>query len=552
MKKLIALLFTFSLFCGTASAQVYGIPGLDYNANATPQIINEITGDNVLTTLAWTSLAPSTAVSRSCVTYINVGGNDYIYQFGGGSGAQYTTVARYDVAANTWSTGFASIPSNMSAATAVTVGDKIYLFGGESAGGLGRTYMYDPAANTWTTKANMLTLVTDALVVKFEDNNYIYVVGGGDGLFGTNVQSSVQLYNIATNTYTACTPLPAAVSMMGGGILNYTIIATGGWTGSTGSAVTYKGVINPGNMSQITWTPVANYPAGGVTRMASFPVTLGTYPSAAGIFCTGGAVNGSTLTGATHLFNFCTDAWEVLTPNLAQARSNFKGSGKMDNVVHVVAGFTTVAVGTHDKATLTAIAGNCYTPIPVELISFNANVNNGIVELTWITATELNNQGFEIQRSAGSEFEKIGFVDGYGTTTETKVYSFADRNVNHGSYSYRLKQIDFDGTFAYSDVINVEVNPPAVFSLEQNYPNPFNPSTMIKFTLAADSKVSLKVFNVLGQEIASLIDQDMSAGTHTVDFNAEGINSGVYFYKIDATGLNGSEFSDVKKMILTK
>jgi len=553
MNKLTTL-FIFLLFLGgVASAQYQGIPGVDYNANASPRILNEITGDNVLTTLAWTSLAASVGISRSCVAYITVGGNDYLYQFGGGAAAQLTEVRRYDVAANTWTnTGFAPIPTGMSAACALAIGDKIYIFGGENAAGLGRTYMYDPVANTWTTKANMLTPVTDALVVKLETEDYVYVIGGGNGLFGTTVFNSVQLYNVATDTYTAATSYPVTVAMHGGGILNYTIIAAGGWTGTTGQPAAYKGVINPANLTSITWTQIPNYPGGGVTRMGSYHVSSGSVPSGAGVFFTGGAVDGATYTASTNLYNFCTDAWEILTPALPQPRSNFRGSGLGTNFVHVAGGWIGSAVGTHDKATLTNIAGNCYTPIPVELISFNANVNDGNVELSWITATEINNQGFEIQRSAGLEFEEIGFVPGYGTTTETKAYSFVDRNVNPGSYSYRLKQIDFDGTFAYSDVVNVEVNPPAVFSLEQNYPNPFNPSTKIAFTLASDSKVSLKVFNVLGQEIASLIEQDLSAGTHAVDFNAEGINSGVYFYKINATGLNGNEFSDVKKMILTK
>ncbi len=89
-------------------------------------------------------------------------------------------------------------------------------------------------------------------------------------------------------------------------------------------------------------------------------------------------------------------------------------------------------------------------------------------------------------------------------------------------------------------------------ALSQNYPNPFNPSTKITFSLAADSKVSLKIFDVLGQEVASLINQDLTAGVHNYDFNATGINSGVYFYRIEATGVNGTKFVDVKKMILTK
>ena len=549
MKKLFTLLFAFSLLSGTALAQNYGIPGLDFNASTTPQIINEITGENVLTTLAWTSLATSThAVSRSCCAYITIGGNDYIFQFGGGSGAQYTTVVRYDVAANTWSTGYAAIPANMSSATAVTIGDKIYLFGGESVGGLGKTYMYDPVANTWTAKANMLTLVTDALVVKFEDNNYVYLIGGGNGLFGTTVQSSVQLYDVAANTYTACTSLPAAVSMMGGGILNYTIIATGGWTGTTGSPTTYKGVINPANMTQITWTTVAAYPAGGITRMASFPVTLGTYPSAAGIFCTGGAVNGGTLSGATHLYNFCTDAWETLTPNLAQARSNFKGCGKMDNNVYVIAGFTTVGVGTSDKATLTAIAGNCYTPVPVELTSFTASVTGSNVKLDWETASELNNSGFSVERkSVNSEFTEVGFVPGFGTTTEAKSYSFLDQNLQNGIYSYRLKQIDFDGTFEYSQEVEVEVFTPATFNLEQNYPNPFNPSTSIKYSVPESGNIRLSVFNIVGEEVAVLVNGFSQAGSFEVTFDASNLSTGVYLYK-----LQSSNSVQTKKMMLLK
>jgi hypothetical protein len=551
MKKLITLLFTFSLLCGIALAQNYGIPGLDFNAKTTPQLINEITGEDVLTTLAWTSLAPSThAVSRSCCAYITIGGNDYIYQFGGGSGAQYTTVARYDVAANTWSTGYAAIPSNMSAATAVTIGNKIYLFGGESAGGLGKTLMYDPVANTWTGKANMLTAVTDALCVKFEDNNYVYVIGGGDGLFGTTVQSSVQLYNVATDTYSACTSLPSAISMMGGGILNYTIIATGGWTGSLGSTNTYKGVITPSNMNQITWTTVAAYPAGGVTRMASFPVTLGSYPSAAGIFCTGGAIDGSTanLTGATHLYNFCTDQWEVLTPNLAQPRTNFKGCGKMDNNVYVIAGFTTAGVGTSDKATLTQIAGSCYTPVPVELTSFTASVTGSNVKLDWETASELNNSGFSIERkSINSEFTEVGFVPGFGTTTEAKSYSFLDQNLKNGTYSYRLKQIDFDGTFEYSKEVEIEVSTPASFSLEQNYPNPFNPSTSIKYSVPESGNIRLSVYNTVGEEVAVLVKGFSQAGSFEVTFNASNLSTGVYLYK-----LQSANSVQTKKMMLLK
>lgn len=190
--------------------------------------------------------------------------------------------------------------------------------------------------------------------------------------------------------------------------------------------------------------------------------------------------------------------------------------------------------------------------VPVELASFTASVNENDVTLSWATASETNNHGFEIQRSSGGEFVSIAFVDGHGTTTESHVYSYTDNNVNSASYTYRLKQVDFDGTFEYSKTIEVNVNTPNDFALDQNYPNPFNPSTMISFRLAVDSKVSLKVFNVLGQEVATLLNGNFVAGSHQVDFNASALNSGVYLYKIETTGNDGTNFTSVKKMILTK
>jgi len=190
--------------------------------------------------------------------------------------------------------------------------------------------------------------------------------------------------------------------------------------------------------------------------------------------------------------------------------------------------------------------------VPVELTSFTATANFGVVNLNWITATETNNQGFEVQRSNGSDFETVAFVDGYGTTTEPQAYSYTDRSVEVGVYTYRLKQVDFDGTFDYSDVIEVDVPAPAEFGLEQNYPNPFNPSTKINFQLKVDAQVSLKVFDVLGQEVATIVNSNLVAGAHSVDFDASALNSGVYLYRIEAAGNDGSNFIDVKKMILTK
>ncbi len=161
--------------------------------------------------------------------------------------------------------------------------------------------------------------------------------------------------------------------------------------------------------------------------------------------------------------------------------------------------------------------------------------------------------GFEVQRSSsGTDFSRIAFVEGHGTVTEVQNYSFTDKNLEVETYTYRLKQIDFDGTSEFSNAVEVEVLVPDVYALEQNYPNPFNPGTKIKFSLATDSKVTLTVFDVLGQEVASLINGNLSAGSHEFNFNASNLNSGVYFYRIDAAGVEGTNFSSVKKMILTK
>ena len=186
--------------------------------------------------------------------------------------------------------------------------------------------------------------------------------------------------------------------------------------------------------------------------------------------------------------------------------------------------------------------------VPVELTSFSATTNNSNVILNWSTATEVNNSGFEVQRlELGNEYATIGFVAGHGTTTESKNYKYIDANLSSGSYTYRLKQVDFNGTFSYSNEVNVDVTAPVRFELTQNYPNPFNPSTTIKFAIPQSAEVTLKVYNALGQEVSTLINQFMESGLHTINFDASKLNSGIYFYKLDA-----GQYSDVRKMTLIK
>lgn len=194
---------------------------------------------------------------------------------------------------------------------------------------------------------------------------------------------------------------------------------------------------------------------------------------------------------------------------------------------------------------------------PVELVSFKADVAGDKVNLSWLTATEFNNRGFEIQKSTAStqngDWKIIGFIDGNGSTTKPHSYSFTEENLTSGKYSYRLKQIDFDGTFRYSQIIEAEVNLSREFSLSQNYPNPFNPVTTIKYSLPSVNSsggrdlVTLKVYDVLGNEIRTLVSEEQSPGFHKVIFDAENLPSGVYIYRLTA-----GSYSSSRKLILLK
>jgi hypothetical protein len=187
--------------------------------------------------------------------------------------------------------------------------------------------------------------------------------------------------------------------------------------------------------------------------------------------------------------------------------------------------------------------------VPVELTSFTASTNNiGQVVLNWQTATETNNRMFEIQRKTdNSNYSTIGFVDGAGTSTEQHNYTYVDKNVNTGNYTYRLKQIDFDGRFQYSDEVNVSATGPTTFNLAQNYPNPFNPTTNISFSVPESGNVKLAVYNTIGQEVAVLVNGAVTVGQHEVTFNAASLPSGTYFYKLQT-----SNSIMVKKMMLLK
>ena len=186
--------------------------------------------------------------------------------------------------------------------------------------------------------------------------------------------------------------------------------------------------------------------------------------------------------------------------------------------------------------------------LPVELTSFTVTTNGKEVILNWSTATEVNNLGFEIQKSTeAKEFFTSGFVNGHGTTTEPQNYSFTDMYLDNEKYFYRLKQIDYNGICEYSDVVEVEWRTFSSYLLEQNYPNPFNPATTIGFGVQNKSNVRITILNAIGEEVAILLNEEREPGYHQVEFNASLLPSGVYFYRLQA-----GSFVETKKMALLK
>ena len=188
--------------------------------------------------------------------------------------------------------------------------------------------------------------------------------------------------------------------------------------------------------------------------------------------------------------------------------------------------------------------------VPVELISFTIQAAEENILLNWSTATELNNSGFDVERSQdGKEFLKLGFVEGHGTTTQQQYYTFVDKNITATTkYFYRLKQLDNDGTFKYSETIEVDyLGLPDNFSLSQNYPNPFNISTVIRYSIPEEKLVTIKIYNALGEEVRTLTNEMKQPGRYTINFDATSLSSGLYFYRLVA-----GQFVETKKMLLLK
>jgi Lamin Tail Domain/Secretion system C-terminal sorting domain len=254
------------------------------------------------------------------------------------------------------------------------------------------------------------------------------------------------------------------------------------------------------------------------------------------------------------------------------ARCNYSdgdnfGSGIANELIDIVFGYDGLVIGADmgpdfQPATALLQSGDKGSPgvlggtLPVELTTFAANVFENDVNLNWETATEVNNYGFEIERkivtqiasNLSNTWGKIGFVNGHGNSNSTKNYSFQDNSISlSGGYSYRLKQIDIDGKYEYSQIVEVEIGIPTEFEVAQNFPNPFNPTTSISFSLPEKANVEVVIYSMLGEIVHTLVNSEMEAGKYRYDFNASNLSSGTYIYRV-STGNN----VEVRKMILLK
>ncbi|MCS7053861.1 MAG: T9SS type A sorting domain-containing protein, partial [Ignavibacterium sp.] len=330
-----------------------------------------------------------------------------------------------------------------------------------------------------------------------------------------------------------------------------------------------------------TGTGSFTFPVGDNTGTAEYsPVTLnftsGTFGS--------GAYAGVNLVDAKHPNNtsssdYITRYWKVTSNNITSFSCNASfvyldsDINGDENLIYLGrykdGSWTLLDLTNASTNTLSGVVtsfseftGGEYSAMPVNFVLFDAFILEKSVNLVWSTATEKNNYGFEIERSSIVDtryasslpfnWEKIGFVSGNGNSNSPKEYSYKDNTLTQsGKYAYRLKQINTDGSFEYSKIVEVDFVMLDKFSLEQNYPNPFNPSTIISYQIPEYNFVTLKVYDIIGNEIATLVNEYKEAGRYDVEFNSElvgkQISNGVYIYKIQA-----GDFIQSKKMILIK
>ena len=370
------------------------------------------------------------------------------------------------------------------------------------------------------------------------DGSDIYVGGNFTSIDGESIEKLAKVGISSTGVVnTGWNPAPNS-TVYSLAMINSNLYVGGSFTQIDNESISYFAKVNPSTGSVDNgWNPNVVGTVYSISEKGSDLLIGGSFTS----------VNGETHKYVAIINSSSATPLSSFAPNL--------GSG----VKAVNGGSGGVLVGgtftNNDNSPQPNLAFFSESALPVELVAFTGySVSDGVV-LSWQTATEINNYGFEIQRAVkGDEFETIGFVEGAGNSNSPKKYSFTDNTVESGKYSYRLKQIDLNGNYEFSKTIEINVSSLEKFELSQNYPNPFNPTTNITYVIAGGATrqanglaVQLKVYDALGREVATLVNKKQKPGKYSVKFNAKELPSGVYFYT-----LQSGDFIQTRKMLLLK
>jgi hypothetical protein len=497
----------------------------------------------------WTQKFPLTGPSARRYHAMAYIGGDQVLLFGG-----YDDSARddetwiYDLSANTWTNMSPSSPpsARQSHAIAYIGGDQVLLFTGDDTSMDDETWVYDLSDNAWVEKSPSTKPSRRwEYAMAFIGGDQVLLFGGNDN----SPDDETWVYDLSANTWINKDPsgnkpsarVDHAIAYLGGD----QVLLFGGEDGSGQDDETWFY-----DLSDNTWTqksPASKPPAREKFDMA--------YIGDDQVLLFGGRKPPNA--NDTWIYDLSANTWNqdanTIQPSTRDRYALSETS--MDGSSYIV------LFGGDDGGYLddTWTFGGGNFPLPVELNSFTANVKNKCVFLEWETETEVDNYGFDVERKTQDargemqNWKKIGFVEGYGNSNSPKQYSFTDKNPIGGSkFQYRLKQIDTDGKFEYSDVVEVELIPNE-FVLYQNYPNPFNPATTIKYALPIESIVKIVLYNSLGERITELVNELQSVGYQEAVWNASNVASGVYIYTLEAVPTNGAEtFTSIKKMILLK
>ena len=419
----------------------------------------------------------------------------------------------------------------------------LYYAGGSSSSNTGVWRNSDPVDTNSTNQLNGWTQLTSTLL---SDGSQVSAIGISTAssvnvvYYGTSTGNAYRIDNANTGSSPTVTKITSA-SFPSGAYVSWIAVDP---TNSNKAMLLFSNY----NVDRIWYTT----DGGSTWKSESGNLNAATAPStrSAEIFTISGTTYYflATSTGVyyTTLLDTSSTVWtQEATTSVGNAVCSMLAYRSLDN---------TLAVATHGRGIFTGIVNS---PLPVELVSFAGNASDGKVNLVWQTATEVNDYGFEVQRTIKNSkleiqnWEKIGFVKGSGNSNSPVSYSFIDNNPVNGNSSeqaeYRLKMIDNNGGYKYSSIVEVSFTEPIKFDLSQNYPNPFNPTTTIQYSIPNAEHVTLKVYDELGREIKTFVDNEQQAGKYSVNFDASKIASGIYFYRLQA-----GSYSSVKKLVLLK